>query len=187
MLDILFGPCLFQLLTRFISIRVQQFQAKLLLLLGWMPVSGTEYLDLDQVERDFYSTTQDYAHSQQKVLTERKYLCISSQDDLEYKVPWEGVVRGTTVWNHPPCPGTIVITCIIYLTRGPGKECGTNKLSPMEEFGKGLKARGVHMFYQPPRILLTGIHLGWAICIPPGSTLTQNDCPETIQKLTPSP
>ena len=30
-------------------------------------VSGTEYLDLDQVEKGFYSTRQDYAHSQQEV------------------------------------------------------------------------------------------------------------------------
>ena len=37
-----------------------------------MPVSGTEYLDLDQVERDFYSTRQDYTHTQQEVVTEER-------------------------------------------------------------------------------------------------------------------
>ena len=37
-----------------------------------MPVLGTEYLDLDQVERDFYSTSQDYVHSQQEVVSRRK-------------------------------------------------------------------------------------------------------------------
>ena len=48
--------------TLSISERIQKFQAKLLLLWGWMLVSGTEYLDQGQVERAVYSTRQDYIH-----------------------------------------------------------------------------------------------------------------------------
>ena len=44
----------------FISESSQQFQTKLLLLQGWMLVSGKKYLNLDQVERDFCSTRQAY-------------------------------------------------------------------------------------------------------------------------------
>ena len=42
----------------------------------------------------------------------------------------------------------------------------------------------VHMSYQPPRILLSRIHLGWAMCAPPGRIPSQNDRLETTQKLT---
>ena len=45
-----------------------------------MLVLGTEYLDLDQVERDFYSTRQDYAYSQQEVVTEERDLYPNSQE-----------------------------------------------------------------------------------------------------------
>ena len=38
----------------------------------------------------------------------------------------------------------------------------------------------------PPRILFTGIHLGWAMGAPPGRTLSQRDWPKTTWKLTPS-
>ena len=55
----------------------------------------------------------------------------------------------------------------------------------LEEFGKGQK----HMLrvLPPPRIFLAGIHLGQAMRAPPGSTLSQNDWPETTRKLIPSP
>ena len=45
-----------------------------------MLVLDTEYLDLDQVERNFYSTRQEYAHSQQEVVTEERDLCPNSQE-----------------------------------------------------------------------------------------------------------
>ena len=45
-----------------------------------MPVLGTEYIHSDQVERDFYSTRQDYAHSQQEVVTEERDLYPNSQE-----------------------------------------------------------------------------------------------------------
>ena len=45
-----------------------------------MPVLGTEYIHSDQVERDFYSTRQDYAHSQQEVVTEERYFHPNSQE-----------------------------------------------------------------------------------------------------------
>ena len=53
-----------------------------------------------------------------------------------------------------------------------------------EEFGKGEKETPVHMSYQPPRILLAGIHLCRVMHAPLGSTVSQNDWPETTQKLT---
>ena len=45
------------------------------------------------------------------------------------------LVRGTTDWNCPSWPGTIVTTYMSYLTTGgPGKEHGTNKLLPTRKF-----------------------------------------------------
>ena len=43
------------------------------------------------------------------------------------------------------------------------------------------------MSYYTPRVLLNGIPLGLARRVPPGRTLSQNDWPETTQKLIPSP
>lgn len=40
------------------------------------------------------------------------------------------------------------------------------------------------MCYRLPRILCSGIHLGWVMREPPGRTLRQNDWPETSGKLT---
>lgn len=40
------------------------------------------------------------------------------------------------------------------------------------------------MCYRLPRILCSGIRLGWVTCEPPGRTLRQNDWPETTGKLT---
>ena len=102
------------------------------------------------------------------------------------------IVRGTSDQNRLPWPGMIVATCMSYLTTGgPGKEHGTNKLPPtgrIRERSKGERIQTpVRMSYQPPRILLAGIHLGWAMHMPPGRTLSQNDRPETTWKLTPSP
>ena len=44
-----------------------------------MLVSDTEYLELDQVERDFCSTRQAYAHTQQKKVTQKRDLPPNSQ------------------------------------------------------------------------------------------------------------
>ena len=41
----------------------------------------------------------------------------------------------------------------------------------------------VHVSYQPPRIF-AGIYLGWVSDAHPGSTVSQSDWPETVQKLT---
>ena len=60
------------------------------------------------------------------------------------------------------------------MTGGPGKPPATR------EFRKGQKE--TPPVQQPPRILLSGIHLGWTKRAPPGSTLTQwlaKDNPET--------
>ena len=35
---------------------------------------------INQVEKDFYSTRQDYAHSHQEVVTEERDLCPNSQE-----------------------------------------------------------------------------------------------------------
>ena len=75
-----------------------------------MPVSGTEHLNLDRKERDYYSTRQDSAHSQQGVLT----VAEERNKYLQYEVSQGGVVRQTT-WNHPPLPGPIITACISYL------------------------------------------------------------------------
>ena len=80
LLGLLFGPCILQLLTKFISSRLQQFQTKLLLLQGWKLVSDVEHPNLDQVERDFCSARQAYAHAQQEEVTEERDLCPNSQE-----------------------------------------------------------------------------------------------------------
>ena len=74
LLGLLFGPCILQLLPKFISIRLQQFQAKLMLLQWWMLVSDTEHLNLDQVEKDFCSAREDYTHAQKEEVTEERDL-----------------------------------------------------------------------------------------------------------------
>ena len=51
-------------------------------------------------------------------------------------------VRGSTDWNRPPWPGTMITICISYLvTGGPGKECRTSH-DQLEELGKSQKERG---------------------------------------------
>ena len=68
-----------------------------------MQVSGTEYLNLDQVERDFCSARQAYAHAQQEEVTEERDLHPNSQEYLEYEVSQGEVVRGSTLIEtaHP--------------------------------------------------------------------------------------
>ena len=80
LLGLLFGPCILQILSKFISSRLQQFQTKLLLLQGWKLVSDVEHPNLDQVERDFCSARQAYAHAQQEEVTEERDLRLNSQE-----------------------------------------------------------------------------------------------------------
>ena len=55
-----------------------------------------------------------------------------------------------------------------FMTGDPDKEYGTNEPHQPEEFGKGRKETwGVCPL---PRIPLAGIHLGLAMCAPPGKT-----------------
>ena len=97
-------------------------------------------------------------------------------------------VRGTTDWNCPPQPGTIVSTCTSYLTTGgPGNKWGIDKLPPTGRIWERPKGERRHQSICPPRILLAGSHFGWAMHVPPGRTLSQSDWPETTQKLTPLP
>ena len=58
-----------------------------------MLVSGKKYLDLDQIERDFSSSRQAYAHAQQEEVTEERDLCPSFQEVSGEGGQWEGVVR----------------------------------------------------------------------------------------------
>ena len=93
-----------------------------------------------------------------------------------------GTMTETATW-----PGKIVAICVSYLTTGgPGKELRTNELPNRKNLGevKRREETPVHMSYWPPRILLAGVHLGWVMRAPPGRTLSQNDWPETAQKLT---
>ena len=80
LLGLLFGPCILQLLAKFISSRLQQFQAKLMSLKGWKLVSHVEHPNLDQVERDFCSARQAYAQAQQEEVTEERDLRPNSQE-----------------------------------------------------------------------------------------------------------
>ena len=69
----------------------------------WKLVSNVEHPNLDQVERDFCSARQAYAHAQQEEVTEEGDLRPNSQDYLEYEVSQGGVVRGSTLIEtaHP--------------------------------------------------------------------------------------
>ena len=63
-----------------------------------------------------------------------------------------------------PDQAVVAIWLSFLATGGPGKECRTNKLPPtrIQERSKR-EETPVHMSHQPPRILLSGIHLGWAM------------------------
>ena len=88
-------------------------------------------------------------------------------------------------WNCPPWPGTVVTICMsCFMTGGPGKEYGTISLHQPEEFEKGHKE--ISHVWPPPRILLSGIHLGWIRCAHPGRTLSQNDWLRPTRKVIPS-
>ena len=95
-------------------------------------------------------------------------------------------VGGNMDWNHPPWPGTTVTICMSYfMTRGPDKEYGTDKPPSTGRIRGQVKRRHQSiMSYKPPRILLAGIHLDWAMCAPSGRRLSKNDHPETTWKLT---
>ena len=62
-----------------------------------MLVLGKKYLDLDQVERDFCSARQIYAHAQQEEVTEERDLHQIPKKYLEYEVSQGRVVRGSTL------------------------------------------------------------------------------------------
>ena len=68
-----------------------------------MLVSGKEYLKLDQVERDFCSARQYYAHAQQEKLQKKETSAPIPKKYLEYGVSRGGIVRGSTLIEtaHP--------------------------------------------------------------------------------------
>ena len=76
----------------------------MLLLQRWKLVSDVEHLNLDQVERDFCSARQAYAHAQQEKITHKKETSAPIPPKyLEYEVSRGGVVRGNTLTEtaHP--------------------------------------------------------------------------------------
>ena len=90
---------------------------------------------------------------------------------------------GETHWLKPPILARHHVTiCLSYLrTGGSSKEHATNKPLSTGEFGKGQKE--IPCVLPPPRFILAGIHLGWAMCAPTGKTLSQKDWPKTTRKL----
>ena len=86
--------------------------------------------------------------------------------------------------NYPPWPGTIVP----FAWDVSGQEVLVRNTELIiyyqpEAFRKDQKE--MPRVLPSPRILLTGIHLDWATCRPPGRTLNQNDWPKTTQKPVP--
>ena len=55
---VLFGPCLFNLLVKFVSSRLQQFQLRLMMAQGIQPIPQEDgpgpHRSLEQSARDFY-------------------------------------------------------------------------------------------------------------------------------------
>ena len=95
-------------------------------------------------------------------------------------------VRTNTDWNRPPWPGPTATICMSYVMTGDlGKEHRTNKPSPTGRIQE--RSKEIPRVLPPPIILLARLYLGWEIHVPPGRTLSQKDCPETTQKLIPSP
>ena len=96
------------------------------------------------------------------------------------------VCQGKHTDRHgPPWPGTIVTICMSCFTKGgPGKAHGTSEPPPTRRVQERKEIPHVR---PSPRIILTGIHLGWTGHALPGRTLSQNDWLKTTQKLIPSP
>ena len=110
-------------------------------------------------------------------------LTVGSIHSLVPSLRAQGGCQGKhTDWSRPPWPGTIVTICMsCFMTGGPGEEHWTNNLHQLKEFGKG-QNETPHVC-PPPRILLSGIRLGWTRRAPPGRTLESEwlakDNPET--------
>ena len=117
--------------------------------------------------------------------------------DALLRIDWRGAKAGAgrsvrrllLLGEPPPWPGTIITTCMCYLKQEVLVRNGEQATTNQKNLGK-VKRREetpVQMSYQPPRILLTGIHLGWVTLTPPGRTLGQSDWPETTRKPTQLP
>ena len=80
----------------------------------------------------------------------------------------------------------MVTICVSYFTtRSPGKEYGTHMPPPTRKIWERLEETPCVLL--PPRILLAGILLGWAMHVPLDRTLSQINWPKITQKLTLSP
>ena len=99
---------------------------------------------------------------------------------------WFGSVRGSTLIEDPPWPGTIVTICMsCFRTGGPGKEHRTNKPPPTRRVRE--RSKGDTMCpttSQNPSLWHPSLLNKRA---PPARTLSQCDWLKTTRKLIPSP
>ena len=100
-------------------------------------------------------------------------------------------VRGTTDCNHPPWLGEILATCTSHITVGGfGKEYGTNKLPSTriwERSKGGRRRQSICSTGLPEFFSLESTLVGRYVHTTRKDPECQNDWPETIWKLTPSP
>ena len=91
-----------------------------------------------------------------------------------------------TGWNCPRWPGTIVTICMNYFMTKGGlvRNMELTSHHQLEEFRKGQKEMP-HVL--PASRILADIHLGWAMRVSPGRSLSQNDWPKKTRKLILSP
>ena len=98
--------------------------------------------------------------------------------------------RLTMKWttDHPPLPGNREEKALAGVILQQEVLVRNKELTSYHQpgFWRGQKRweTAVQRSYQLPRILLTGIHLGWVMHVPPGRIPIQNDWQETSQKLT---
>ena len=98
--------------------------------------------------------------------------------------------RLTMKWttDHPPLPGNREEKALAGVILQQEVLVRNKELTSYRQpgFWRGQKRweTAVQRSYQLPRILLTGIHLGWVMHVPPGRIPIQNDWQETSQKLT---
>ena len=101
-------------------------------------------------------------------------------------------VLGETL-TETACPGqakTVTVCMSYFITGDPGKEHGTNKPPPTGRIQESLKGERRRQSTCPTNLpessSLESI-LAERLHVTPESSLSQNDWPETTQKVTPSP
>ena len=92
----------------------------------------------------------------------------------------------STETAHPSQVAQQPLVWVILQQEAPVRNMELTSHHQLEELGKSQKETPVLMSYQPSRIFLAGIYLGWGMLRPSGMTLCQNDWPETTRKLIPA-